>query len=156
MVMNIDIDARAEAARANFKAGYNCAQSVVMAYADVIGLDKEFAAKMSASFGGGMGRMREVCGTVSGMSMLAGFLSPATDPSNMAQRKENYALVQNFADKFRAENGAIVCRELLGLDGTQRSAQPSERTPEYYRRRPCADYVASAARIVGEYLAGKE
>lgn len=158
--MEVDIEARVESARANFLSGYNCAQSVVMAYADVIGLDKEFAAKMSASFGGGMGRMREVCGTVSGMSMLAGFLSPATDPSNMAQRRENYALVQNFADRFRAENGAIVCRELLGLDGTQRSAQrsaqPSERTPEYYRRRPCADYVASAARIVGEYLAGKE
>ncbi|MBP3456054.1 MAG: C_GCAxxG_C_C family protein [Alistipes sp.] len=154
--MEIDIEARAEAARANFKSGYNCAQSVVMAYADIIGLDKEFAAKMSASFGGGMGRMREVCGTVSGMSMLAGFLSPATDPSNMAQRKANYALVQDFAGKFRAENGSIVCRELLALDGTQPSAQPSERTPEYYRRRACADYVAAAARIVGEYIANNK
>ncbi len=154
--MEIDVEARAEAARANFLAGYNCAQSVVMAYADVAGIDREFAAKVSASFGGGMGRMREVCGTVSGMSMLAGFISPATDPSDMAQRKANYALVQEFAGKFRAENGAIVCRELLGLDGTQSSAQPSERTPEYYRRRPCADYVASAARIVGEYLAGNK
>lgn len=154
--MSIDIEARAEQARANFLSGYNCAQSVVMAYADAIGLDKEFAAKIAASFGGGMGRMREVCGTVSGMAILAGFLSPATDPSNMAQRKANYALVQEFAEKFRQENGAIVCRELLGLDGAKTSAQPSERTPEYYRRRPCADYVASAARIVGEYLAAKE
>ncbi|MDE6140326.1 MAG: C-GCAxxG-C-C family protein [Alistipes sp.] len=150
--MEINIEERVEAARANFLSGYNCAQSVVMAYADIVGIDITMAAKISASFGGGMGRMREVCGTVSGMSILAGFLSPAVDPSNMAERKANYALVQDFAGKFRAENGSVVCRELLALDGTQSSSQPSERTPEYYRRRPCADYVASAARIVGEYI----
>ncbi len=74
----------------------------------------------------------------------------------MSQRKANYALVQNFAESFRRENGAIVCRELLGLPAASSEPQPSERTAEYYRRRPCADYVASAARIVGEYLAAQE
>ena len=95
--MKIDIEARVEAARNNFLSGYNCAQSVVLAYNDLLGMDDRLAATVSASFGGGMGRMREVCGTVSGMSLLAGFISPAVDPTNMSQRKANYALVQNFA-----------------------------------------------------------
>ncbi len=154
--MKIDIEARVEAARNNFLSGYNCAQSVVLAYNDLLGMDDRLAATVSASFGGGMGRMREVCGTVSGMSLLAGFISPAVDPTNMSQRKANYALVQNFAESFRKENGAIVCRELLGLPAASSEPQPSERTAEYYRRRPCADYVASAARIVGEYLAAQK
>lgn len=100
--------------------------------------------------------MREVCGTVSGMAMLAGEICPSVDPKNLEERKNNYALVQHFAEQFRAENGDIVCRRLLGLEPMverAETAMPSERTAEYYRKRPCVEYVATAARIVAEYLA---
>lgn len=149
------LEQRVEKARSLFNSGYNCAQSVLLAYNDIVGMDDDAAAVIASSFGGGMGRLREVCGTVSGMSMLASLISPAADPTDKAARTANYALVQNFAGQFRAENGSIVCRELLGLGRTAESPQPSERTPEYYKRRPCAEYVASAARIVGQYLTEK-
>ena len=126
-----------------------------MAYADIIGEQPELISKMAASFGGGMGRLREVCGTVSGMAMVAGALSPSTDPKNMGERQANYALVQRFAEAFRKENGDIVCRRLLGLEPREvasEGAMPSERTAEYYRKRPCVEYVATAARIVAEYI----
>ena len=102
-----------------------------------------------------MGRMREVCGTVSGMAFVAGAIVPSADPKNLEERKNNYALVQTFADKFRAENGDIVCRRLLGLEPMVEkgeTAMPSERTAEYYKKRPCVEYVACAARIVAEYI----
>lgn len=150
--MKIDIEERVQRAREYFRSGYNCAQSVVLAYCDVFGLDPAFAAKLTSAFGGGMGRMREVCGTVSGMAFLTGLISPADNPSDMEARKRNYALIQELAGEFRQRNGSIVCRELLGLGRTQESPMPSERTAEYYRKRPCAEYVADAARIVGEYL----
>lgn len=148
----IDIEERVARARELFTSGYNCAQAVVLAYRDVTGLDAALAATCSAPFGGGMGRLREVCGAVSGMTLLAGFLAPNPTPDDRAAKTAGYALVQRFAEAFRAENGAIVCRELLGLDRPKDAPQPSERTAEYYRKRPCADYVAAAARIVGEYL----
>ena len=102
-----------------------------------------------------MGRMREVCGTVCGMTMLAGAIQPSSDPKNLEERKDNYALVQHFAEQFRKENGDIVCRRLLGLEPMverNETAMPSERTPEYYKKRPCSEYVGCAARIVGEHL----
>lgn len=151
----IDTEARVERAVNYFKSGYNCAQAVVMAYDDVMGLSVEMLAKIAAPFGGGMGRMREVCGTVSGMTFIAGAISPATNPQNLDERKANYALVQRFAQSFRDKNGDIVCRRLLGLEPSVErgeSPMPSKRTEEYYRKRPCAEYVASAARIVAEYL----
>lgn len=153
--MNIDVKERAQRADEYFKAGYNCAQAVVMAYNDIMGMDLEMVAKLAAPFGGGMGRMREVCGTVSGMTMLAGYIQPSADPKNLEERKNNYALVQHFAEQFRNENGDIVCRRLLGLEPMverNETAMPSERTPEYYKKRPCSEYVECAARIVGEYL----
>lgn len=153
--MNIDVKERAQRAGEYFKAGYNCAQAVVMAYNDIMGMDLEMVAKLAAPFGGGMGRMREVCGTVSGMTMLAGYIQPSADPKNLEERKNNYALVQHFAEQFRNENGDIVCRRLLGLEPIverNETAMPSERTPEYYKKRPCSEYVECAARIVGEYL----
>ena len=153
--MNIDVKERAQRAGEYFKAGYNCAQAVVMAYNDIMGMDLEMVAKLAAPFGGGMGRMREVCGTVSGMTMLAGYIQPSADPKNLDERKNNYALVQHFAEQFRNENGDIVCRRLLGLEPMaerNETAMPSERTPEYYKKRPCSEYVECAARIVGEYL----
>ena len=137
-------------------AGYNCAQAVVMAFDDIMAMDVATLARISAPFGGGMGRMREVCGTVSGMTMLAGAIAPSNDPKNLEERKNNYALVQTFAESFRRENGDVVCRRLLGLEPmVERSetAMPSERTAEYYKKRPCVEYVACAARIVAEYLA---
>ena len=153
--LDINVDERVERAQAYFKAGYNCAQAVVMAFDDVMQMLPDELARLAAPFGGGMGRMREVCGTVSGMAFLAGAIKPSANPSNLEERKENYALVQLFADKFREENGDIVCRRLLGLEPIAERAEtamPSERTPEYYRKRPCSEYVGCAARIVAEYL----
>ena len=153
--LDINVDERVERAQAYFKAGYNCAQAVVMAFDDVMQISPDELARLAAPFGGGMGRMREVCGTVSGMTFLVGAIKPSTNPSNLEERKENYALVQLFADKFREENGDIVCRRLLGLEPVverAETAMPSERTSEYYRKRPCSEYVGCAARIVAEYL----
>lgn len=151
----IDVNERVERACGYFKSGYNCAQAVVMAFDDVMEQSPEMLARLTAPFGGGMGRMREVCGTVSGMTFLAGAISPSVDPSNLEDRKANYALVQHFAEQFRRENGDIVCRRLLGLEPMverTETAMPSQRTEEYYKKRPCVEYVGCAARIVAEYL----
>ncbi len=161
MLKDFDIEERVAKARRLFKeGGYNCCQSVVLAYNDILGVDDHVAAVISSGFGGGMGRMREVCGTVSGMTMLAGMMSPADAPSIKAARTANYALVQEMAGKFREMNGSIVCRELLGLvpmgSGAQackESPAPSDRTAEYYKKRPCEELVGISARIVGEKLA---
>ena len=125
----------------------------------------EIAASISSGFGGGMGRMREVCGSVSGMVLLASLLKPAADPTDKTARTANYALVQKVAADFKALNGSIVCRELLGLSpmgsvsvnpadphGIPESPVPSDRTPEYYRKRPCEELVGISARIIGEKI----
>ena len=157
----IDIEERVAKARRLFKEeGYNCCQAVVLAYNDVFGIDDDTAAALSSGFGGGMGRMREVCGSVSGMVMLAGLMAPAADPSVKVDRTRNYALVQEMADEFRAMNGSIVCKELLGLvpmgSGAaavaKESPEPSDRTPEYYKKRPCEELVGIATRIVGKRI----
>lgn len=156
----INIEERAAKARRLFKeGGYNCCQAVVLAYNDVFGLDDVTAASLSSGFGGGMGRMREVCGSVSGMVMLAGLIRPASDPSVKEWRTANYALVQEMAADFKAINGSIVCKELLGLvpmgsssPTPAESPEPSDRTPEYYKKRPCEELVGIAARIVGEKI----
>ena len=158
---NIDIEERVEKARRLFKeGGYNCCQAVVLAYNDVFGIDDVTAASMASGFGGGMGRMREVCGSVSGMVMLAGLIRPAVDPSVKVDRTGNYALVQEMAGKFREINGSIICKELLGLvpmsSGAQvqkESPEPSDRTADYYKKRPCEELVGISARIVGEKIA---
>ncbi len=152
---SIDVNERMERACGYFREGYNCAQAVVMAYNDIMNMSLDEVARLTAPFGGGMGRMREVCGSVCGMTMLAGAIQPSSDPKNLEERKDNYALVQHFAEQFRKENGDIVCRRLLGLEPIverNETAMPSERTPEYYKKRPCSEYVGCAARIVGEYL----
>ena len=157
----INIEERVERAKRLFKeGGYNCCQAVVLAYNDVFGIDDQTAAAISSGFGGGMGRMREVCGAVSGMTMLAGLIKPATDPSVKDWRTANYALVQEMAYEFKDINGSIVCKELLGLVPMGSSAQtpkespePSDRTPEYYKKRPCEELVGISARIVGEKIA---
>lgn len=156
-----DINERVAKAKRLFKEdGFNCCQAVVLAYNDLFGIDDSTAAAMSSGFGGGMGRMREVCGSVSGMVMLAGLIAPASDPSVKTDRTRNYALVQEVAGEFRRQNGSIVCRELLGLvpmgsgkTAGKESPEPSDRTPEYYRKRPCEELVGISARIIGERIA---
>lgn len=154
--LKIDAQERALRAKEFFNNGYNCSQSVAMAYADITDLSEEMVAKITASFGGGMGRLREVCGAVSGMAFLAGFISPCPTADDSEAKKQNYALVQHFAEQFRQQNGNIVCRALLGLDRPKDEPTPSARTAEYYKKRPCAEYVYDAALIVGEYLANTE
>lgn len=150
---NIDASTRAAQAKEYFKNGYNCCQAVALAFKDIIGLDEKSIATLASGFGGGFGRMREVCGAVSGMTMVAGAIKPAADTSDKTAKTENYALVQEFAEAYRKENGSIICRELLGLGGKgPESPVPSERTKEYYRKRPCADLVECAARIVAEKM----
>ncbi|MBR2026720.1 MAG: C_GCAxxG_C_C family protein [Alistipes sp.] len=153
--IKINAEERAERAKGYFNKGYNCAQSVALAFADITSLDEEMVAKITASFGGGMGRLREVCGAVSGMAFLASFISPCPGADNAEAKKANYALVQEFAEQFRQQNGNIVCRSLLGLDCPKDEPTPSPRTAEYYKKRPCSEYVYDAALIVGNYLANR-
>lgn len=135
-----------------FLEGYNCTQAVVAAFADQIDFDREELLKMASSFGGGMGRMREVCGAVSGMFLVAGYLYGYADPKDFQAKKEHYARIQELAEAFREKHGSIVCRELLGVEGKDHSPNPSERTKEYYKKRPCPDVVAAAAHILDEYI----
>ena len=150
--MKVNIEERVARAKELFTTGYNCAQAVFITYCDLAEMDEQTAAKISAPFGGGMGRLREVCGAVSGMTLCAGQLAPNALPNDTENKKKCYTLVQELAEKFREENGAIVCRELLGLSQLKDNPTPSERTAEYYRKRPCVEYVAAAARIVGEKI----
>ena len=135
-----------------FLGGANCAQSVVLAFSDVTGLDESLAARFSSSFGGGMGRMREVCGAVSGMLMVLGLLYGYDDPGEKdCNKKAHYQAVQEVAGKFREEIGSIVCREIL--KNPPSDPNPTPRTAEFYKTRPCARMVMTAARILDEYIA---
>lgn len=155
--MTFDPEERAQRAMTYFREGYNCTQSVVLAFSDFCeekGVNKEALASLTSGFGGGMARMREVCGTVSGMTFLAGLISPATNPSIREERTANYKLVQEFAQRFREQNGSIVCRDLLQMkaSSTIEGPQPSERTEAFYKARPCERLIGRAAMIVAEYL----
>ena len=160
MIKNIPSDfspeERRDRAMSLFRQGYNCCQSVILAFSDLLSGDirEEQLAVLGSGFGGGMARMREVCGSFSGAVMMAGFISPASDPSVKESRRDNYALVQKFAEEFRRLNGgSIVCRELLGLTQTAKEGPtPSERTPEFYRKRPCEQIIGNAAFIVAERI----
>jgi C_GCAxxG_C_C family probable redox protein len=134
-----------------FLEGYNCAQAITVAFSDVTGLERDFSARMASSFGGGMGRMREVCGAVSGMLMVAGLLYGYDNPGEKdVNKKEHYQLVQYLAGQFRDEVGSIVCREIL--KNPPSDPNPSPRTAEYYAQRPCARMVYTAAKILDEYI----
>ncbi len=142
----------AEKAAELFLSGSNCAQAVILAFGDVTGLDETFAARLSCSFGGGMGRMREVCGAVSGMLMVVGLLYGYVDNGEEdCNKKAHYALVQNLAGQFREEVGSIICREILGNPPSD--PNPSPRTAEYYKIRPCARMVMVAAQVLDDYIA---
>lgn len=140
-------------AEENFRKGYNCAQSVLLAFSDVTGLDEKTAAMLSSSFGGGLGRLREVCGALSGAAMVLGLLRGYSDPNDRAAKKAHYARIQAFADRFRAQNGSIVCRELLSGVPTVEGRVPEERTGAYYQKRPCAMLCRCAAEILDAMLA---
>ncbi|MFR9649891.1 MAG: C-GCAxxG-C-C family protein [Rikenellaceae bacterium] len=147
MVSSIDSARKGAQARAIFEQGYNCAQSVAMAYAEDLGCDEALLSTVASSFGGGFARCREVCGAVSGMGVISGFVIPATDPKDRASKAANYALVQSAIERFRQENGSIVCRELLGL-----TANPNVRSP----KRSCAELVEMAAQLIGEAINSRE
>lgn len=172
-----ETESRVAKAVAFFKQGYNCSQSVAMTFADVYDIPETLMARISASFGGGIGRMRETCGAACGMFMLAGLEVCSPDDSVPALpisenpypdaelKKKDYEVVQRLAADFRAETGSIICRELLGLnkkraDGTlpeiQITATPEARTDDYYKKRPCVRMIETAVRIYMRYLEEKE
>lgn len=146
----------AEKARELFKQGYNCSQAVLLAFSDVTGLDDTTALMLSSSFGGGMGRMREVCGAVSGMFMVIGVLYGYSDPKAQTEKAEHYARLQELAQSFRQENSSIICRDLLGLGKGPDVPVPEARTDAYYKKRPCAEMVASAAAITEAFIHSME
>ena len=137
-----------------FLEGYNCAQAVFTAFSDVTGFDKETSLKLSSSFGGGMGRMREVCGAVSGALMVAGALWGYADTDD-AKKKEHYALVQEFARRFKEKHQTINCFELLKGIETDTSPLPTIRDAEYYKKRPCLRFVEDAAEILDNLIEEK-
>ena len=131
-----------------FKEGFNCSQSVVAAFADKYGFSKEQALKMAASFGGGIGRMRETCGAACGMFLLAGLEKGTTDGADREGKAANYAYVQKLAEEFKRRNGALRCSDLLNLPSdTPIVSTPEARGEHYYKKRPCAKIVEEAARI---------
>ena len=136
-----------------FLSGYNCAQAVAVAFTDVTGLPEQQAAKMASAFGGGMGRLREVCGAVSGMLLVLGTLEGYEAPGDDGAKKRLYSRVQELAKEFQAENGSIICREIL--KNPPSDPNPSPRTEAYYAQRPCARMVLTAARLLDRYLAEK-
>lgn len=136
-----------------FKEGYNCAQAVLIAFGDLTGLEQDTAAKLASSFGGGFGRMREICGAVSGAGMVLGIVRGNADPTDNEAKKTHYALIQEFARRFKEQNGSVICRELLsGVPDTTTGGEPEPRTQEYYRKRPCPALVRQAAEILDAML----
>lgn len=143
---------RAERARQNFLRGYNCGQSVVLAFSDLLDLSEKQLLRVSAPFGGGMGRLREACGAVSGMCMVLGLLFYDAEHITTEEKSALYAREQAVAARFREKFGSIVCRELLAGTGATDAPQAEERTAEYYKKRPCPALCAAAAGILEEYL----
>lgn len=139
-----------------FKQGYNCSQAVVAAFCEDIGIDLETYLKLSSSFGGGMGRLREVCGAVSGMFIVAGMKYGYSDPKDITSKTEHYKLIQELASRFKVENRSIICRELLVLNPGPDGHIPEARTNEYYKKRPCVELVGCAAQIMEEMIASKQ
>lgn len=143
---------RIDRATETFAQGYNCAQSVFATYADLFGIDRETALKLASPMGAGIGRMREVCGVVSAMALLAGLKEGNTDPANEEGKERIYRLTRQMAEEFKQQHKTLICRELLGIEGMEESARPSERTQQYYKERPCPALVATAAKIIEEIL----
>jgi len=143
---------KGERAYALFKDGYNCSQAVFGAFAEELGVDFDTAVKLASGFGGGIGRMREVCGTFTGLTMVASMIYGYNDPKDTETKTELYEKIRALADRFREDNGSIICRELLGLQQAERSAVPEARTSEYYKKRPCAELCRYAAELLEEFI----
>lgn len=141
-----------QTAKELFLEGFNCAQALLGAFDDLTGLDRQTSARLASSFGGGMGRMREVCGTVSGALMVLGLTLGYDDPKDTEAKKAHYHLVQEYARRFRETNGSIICRDLLAGVQTTPGEDPEERTESYYKKRPCPDLVGFAAELLEEIL----
>ena len=154
-----ELDERVARAVDNFMAGYGCCQSVVAAFSDLYGLDETLAKKIAAGFGGGVGRLRMMCGAVSGIVMLVGLDCGQTEGSDREGKSACYKVVQDLLEQSRQENGSIICAEILGIQGHEKAHSnyvASPRTAEYYKSRPCAAKVESAARIFANYLKAKQ
>ena len=155
-----EIEARAARAMDLFRQGFNCSQSVFASVADLYGIaDEALALRLSASFGGGIGRMRQTCGAACGMFLLAGLENGSTMAGDAEGQKQNYALVQQLAAVFRKEHGSLICAELLGLAPRQQPASdptPAPRTEEYYKKRPCVEMVGNAVRMYLEHCAQQQ
>ena len=145
---------KGDIAKEYFEQGYNCSQSVALAFADEVGMDSKLIARLTGGFGGGMGRMREVCGTVSGTAFVLSALYGYSDPTDADAKAQLYADVQKVAGEFKDKNGSVVCRDLLGLtqDGFD-NPQPEKRTDSYYKKRPCGDLVKMAADFLEKFIA---
>ncbi|MCM1546426.1 MAG: C-GCAxxG-C-C family protein [Clostridiales bacterium] len=144
---------RADKARDMFLQGYNCCQAVVGAFADLYGFDPETAMKFAEGFGGGLGRMRLTCGAVNAMAIVAGMKMSHGQPGDLKRRGEIYAVVRQMVEEFKANNGTVICAELLGLSMPKdTSPTPEERTPDYYKRRPCPDKIHECALLIEKYL----
>ena len=149
----IEQSIRGKKAKENFTAGYNCAQSVLLAYEDYLkekGLDSKTVIRMASPMGGGISRLHEVCGAVSALCLLIGLTDGYDNPDD-EKKKELYCKVQKLLLEFKEYNGSIVCRELLGLKQKRDEPTPSKRTEEYYAKRPCADLCAISAAIFEKY-----
>ena len=158
MITDQELEERVQRAVDNFMAGYGCCQSVVAAFADLYGLDDMLAKKVAAGFGGGVGRLRMMCGAVSGIVMLVGLDCGQTEGSDREGKSACYKVVQELLAKSKEDNGSLICAEILGLEGHEKAVchyEASPRTAEYYKTRPCAAKVESAARIFAEYLRRK-
>ncbi len=154
-----DLEKRVAQAVDNFMAGYGCCQSVLAAFSDLYGLDETLAKRIAAGFGGGVGRMRMMCGAVSGIVMLVGLDCGQTKGSDLEGKSACYKVVQDLLARSKEENGSLICAEILGIQGNEKahsSYVASPRTAEYYKQRPCAAKVESAARIFADYLRGKQ
>ncbi|MCR4846821.1 MAG: C-GCAxxG-C-C family protein [Eubacterium sp.] len=143
---------RRELAKENFMKGYNCSQALVLAFEDMVPIDRESLLKLASSFGGGMGRLREVCGSVSGMFMIAGLIYGYDGPETGQVKADHYARIQELARRFEETHGSIICREMLGLSVKHDAPTPEARTNEYYKKRPCPDIVGDAAEILEKYI----
>ena len=136
----------------NFKSGYNCAQSVLLTFAKEVGFDETTALTLASSFGGGMGRLREVCGAVSAMFMIAGLKKGYISPNDDLTKAKHYELIQDLANEFKSEFDSIICRELLNLSEGTDTPIPSKRTENYYKERPCEEFIKFASEIIERKL----
>ena len=146
---------KGDIAKKYFEDGYNCAQAVLLAFCEDFGLEKETAIMMSAPFGGGIGRLREVCGTFTGMNMVLGLYEGKYDIKDNQKKTKLYKDVQALAEKFKQDNGSIICRDLLGLRIKGKdNPTPEVRTDTYYKARPCSELCKYAGDLLEEFLDG--